>query len=403
MTRQLRDKGEIRQAGKIISIYYRHHQNDYNTVWLYAQTAYFNKDFRRSKMLYQKAILLAPGNMYLQFDYARMLFNTGKYEKAEPWFRKYHAYDPSNKETSFFLDEIGYNTGKFTDTLEMVRRLKNQGKTRKAYVLVQSYYVRHQQDFNTTWLFAQSAFLAHHVRKSRVLYEKAMTMSPKNLYLQLDYAKNLVNITDYEKAKKLLLKYLAYDPSNTQAITSLARISYWQGDYGKALSELNNIQPEDLKNKDITSFIRDIQIAKAPWIRMKGAYQTDDQPLQSITTQLEGGLYLHPLSSLHFTFQAPLFITDSSRSQSFWLQAGNKSVIGKAGMVIEADAGLVKFPRKSITTWTGNLEIDKVFIRHLTLSLQAERNPYFYTLSSIDSAVIDNHGSLKVGWNDLKS
>jgi len=403
MTRQLRDKEKIKTAYKLIKKYYSHHPEDFNTDWIYGQIAYFSKNFRQSASLYEKAIKLSPGNMYLQFDYARMLFNIGEYVKAEPWFIRYLNYDPSNQESRFYLNEIGYYTDKYKDTLEMVRRLRNQGKSRSAYSLIKSYYRDHPDDFNTNWLFAQSAYFAHHIKKSKAFYEKAITLSPQNLYLQLDYAKKLVNITEYEKAKKLLTKYLAYDPANSQALTSLARISYWQADYSKAMSELKKIQPGEVQNSETTSLTQDIQIAKSPWISLKEGYITDDQPLQSFVSQLEGGIYLHPLSSLHFAMQIPVFITGDNTSQAYWFRFGNKSVLGKAKMGIDADLGLVKFPVKKSISWTGNLEIDKIFIRHLAISLQAERNPYFYTLSSIDKRIIDNHGSFRLGWNDLKN
>jgi tetratricopeptide (TPR) repeat protein len=289
------------------------------------------------------------------------------------------------------------------DTLEMTRRLRDKGEIKTAFKLIKRYYSDHPDDFNTTWLFAQSAYLAHHIKRSEELYEKAIAMSPGNLYLQLDYAKKLVTLTEYERAKKLLAKYLSYDPANSQAITSLARISYWQADYDKALSELDKIPQAERQSNDINSFTEDIHIAKSPWFSLKEGYLTDDQPLQSITSRFEGGVFLHPLSSLHFSLQVPVYFHGGNTSPAFWFRAGNKSVLGKARMGFDADLGLVKFPVKNNIDWTGNFLVDKIFLRHLTLSLQAERTPYFYTLASIDTAVIDNHGSLKVGWNDLKS
>lgn len=285
----------------------------------------------------------------------------------------------------------------------MTRQLRDHGKIKAAYRLIKKYSSYHPQDFNTTWLFAQSAYNTHHIKKSKLLYNKAISLSPKNLYLQLDYANKLVNIGDYERAKKLLIKYLSFDDMNTEAITSMARISYWQCDYNNALSELKKIQPVEIHSKEITSFKQEIQIAKSPWISIKESYLSDDQPLQGLTSELQGGIYLHPLSSLHFLMQVPVFITGNETSQAYRVQVGNKSVIGKAKMEIEAGLGLVKFPVKRAITWTGNLAIDKVFIRHLKISFMAGRNPYFYTLSSIDKRIVDNHGSLKLGWNDLNS
>jgi Tfp pilus assembly protein PilF len=303
---------------------------------------------------------------------------------------------------SLLLSTISYSQSS-KDTLEMVRQYRDHGKIKTANSLVKAYYLHHSEDFNTTWLYAQVAYYSHHIRNSISLYEKAIKLSPKNLYLQLDYGKMLVNITEYEKAKKILKKYLTYDPTNSQAWGSLAKISFWQADYNKALAELKRIKQSELKSEEMTSFIQDIQIAKSPWISLKEGYLNDDQPLQSFTSQMEGGIFLHPMSLFHFFFQVPVFIKQDKTSQSYWFQVGNKSVAGKAKMEIEADLGILKFPSKNSLTWTGNLELDKIFFRHLLISIQAERIPYFYTLSSIDTVVIDHHGSVTIGWNDLKS
>ncbi|MDP4281840.1 MAG: hypothetical protein Q8867_06775 [Bacteroidota bacterium] len=285
-----------------------------------------------------------------------------------------------------------------SDTLDMVRKFRDQNKIKEAYTLLKIYQIRNSKDFNTLWLSGQISYFRKHFKESGKFYEEAIRLAPDNLYLQLDYAKMLVNTGKFNPAEKLLKKYLQYDPANSQAIGAMARISYWQKDYRKALCELQMLPASTMKDPAILSLEKDIRTARSPWLSYNEGFLSDDQPLMVLTSQLEAGIYLHHLSSLHLFMQVPVFITDNKTAS--WIQAGNFAFFPEENVQMDVNAGVVLFPGNKHADWTGKFEATRTFIRNLFITVCGERNPYFSTLSSIDSSIIENNISITTGWNN---
>ncbi|HTX88693.1 MAG TPA: tetratricopeptide repeat protein [Bacteroidales bacterium] len=397
--RHLRDEHKIKEAISLVKSYHAGHADDFNTNWLYGQLSYYAGNFKKSQKLYEAAIRQAPGNLYLQLDYAGVLVEMGKYSGAKPYVKSYLAYDPSNAR-ALELSRLANWDEKIADTLEMSRRLRDHGKIREASSLSGTYYRHHPDDFNALWLYAQISWLAGHYHRSCALYEKAMQMAPKNLYLQLDYANILVSRGDYPKARPLLETYLAYDTGHTGARLGLANLYYGECRYPEAMAELDRVQRPD---KDLSAYLalrNKVILARSPWLDLKEGFLTDDQPLGSLTSRLATGLYLHPLSFLDFAIQVPVFFKSNGAYPAYWLTAENISYISRPRMKIGLEAGILKFPVLSKYSWTGSVDLEKTMLHHLVLSVSGAYKPYFATLSSIDTAVMEGDLAASVAWND---
>jgi tetratricopeptide (TPR) repeat protein len=303
----------------------------------------------------------------------------------------------------FLIPAMFLHSQTVSDTLNRAKKLRAEGKIHKSYLLLKETYRVHPDNLNVAWLTAQTAFWANRIAKSKRIYEKAVKDNPKNLYLQLDYAKMLVNSGDFEKGEIFLNNYLSYDSTNAQALTYLAKISFWRCNYEDADKLVSKAIRHDPKVPDASALREDIALARAPYLKLGAGYTSDDQPMQTVTPLVGAGIYLSALSSLHFSFQTPFFIRDGKTDPALLFSAGNTSFISKANLTIGLDAGVVKFPVKNSYAFTGNISLDKIFIRHLEISLSAQRNPYFSTLSSIDTMVIQNHLTFSAGWNNLNS
>ena len=286
------------------------------------------------------------------------------------------------------------------DTLEEAKHLKNKKKFKEAFALLEKYQAYHPNDLNTVWLCAQTAYLIKHFKTSEKEYKKAIQLDPHNAYLLLDYDLMLVNSGDLEKAKPLLRSYYSWDPTNIEVIISLAKISLWQCDYDNAEWFVKKALALNPKNKSAIAIQDEIFSAKSPWGEISILHSSDDQPLQNTTPVFEGSLYNNALSFLHFNFQIPAFITNYNTTNALWFQAGNRSVLSKQNMKINIDLGLLKYPASKNVAVTGNLQLDKTIINHLIFSVQAERKPYFYTLSSLNNVVTDNHYSISASWSN---
>ena len=414
--KKLKGEGKLKAAASLLKTYHKAHPTELNSTWVYAQTEYWLKKFNKAKGLYKRAIKDHPTNYYLKLDFANFLIATGKAQKAKPVLTGYYAFDSTSSgfksaiAPMFWQDkhrkpgDIIYRNYLPTaaDTLNKVKQLKDN-KAPKAYRLLKRYYKNHSADFNTTWLYAQVAYLNKHFKKSKKLYKKAIAEQAGNYYLKLDYANTLVNIADYNEALPLLNTYHSYDSTNIKLHLNLARIYLAQGNYPLAQKEIEAVFKQDATNADAKALSEQLQQAPASYVKIKGNYNIDSQPLQTITPAVEAGIYLHPEATLKLNLQTPLFIGNGSLQNAQWLQVGDVSSFKKAGFQLSFDAGIVKQPFENKISWTANLELKKILLKHLELQAQAGRKPYYYTLSSLDTIIMVTRVSAYAGWNDLST
>ncbi len=417
MAKKFKSDGKLNKAAALLKIYHSAHPTDLNSTWVYAQTEYWLQNFKEAKNLYKQAVTAHPTNYYLQLDYANFLISIGEPKKAKPVLASYHAFDSTSTgfkaaiASMFWMDkhrkvnERLYNTYKpaSADTLNKVKQLKGKGKYRDSYKLLKLYYKSHDADFNTTWLFAQVSYLSKHLKRSKQLYKKAALAQTSNYYLKLDYANTLVNLADYNKALPLLNDYKNYDPTNIKAELGLAKVYLAQGNFELVEKNIRLILAQEPGNADALVLLDQLHLAKASSLKIKGAYTIDSQPLQTITPAAEVDVYLHPEATLKLNLQTPLFIRSGLLQNAQWLQLGDVSSFRKSGFQLAFDAGGVKQPYGNKISWTANLELKKTFFKHLVLQAQAERKPYYYTISSLDTVIMVTRASAYAEWNDQNS
>lgn len=289
------------------------------------------------------------------------------------------------------------------DTLDMAKGLRDAGKLKASLTMLEAYFNAHPTDLNAGWVYAQTAYWAKRFDLSRKIYDLTIWYHPENLYLQADYANMLVSIGKQQEAVPYLEHFLEYYPDNLDVQRTLARISYYNGEYKEAWKQLSAVEKRSPGDPQTKTLMDEILLAKSPWIRFSGVYYDDSQPLQSIAPVIESNLWLHPLSTLRFSLQTPFFSTGSSWNNALWFQAGNSFFISKGNWTITADAGVLKYPYKNTVTWTGNLELQKRSARHLLTTLQAERKPYFATSSSVDTVINETRVAAAIAWDNYNS
>ena len=415
--KQLRNEGKLKEAAALLESYNNNHVTDLNSAWLYAQTLYWLKDYKKAESIYQQTITIHANNYYLQLDYVNVLVAIGDVKKAKQFLTNYRAFDSASAGFKSALAVLYWEDKNrkaneplyrnfappAADTLNKVKQLKGNNKVSDSYHLLKTYYKGHSNDFNTTWLYAQVSYLDKHFKQSKALYKKAMAEKADNYYLKLDYAKTLVNIADYKEAKPLLNKYRAYDSTNREMELDFAKVYLAQGDYDRAKREINAVLAQDPKNGTVLALLDELHLAQASWVKIKGNYTYDSQPLQTIAPAVEAGIYLHPEATLRLNLQTPLFIGSGSLKYAQWLQIGDQSAFRKAGFQLAFDAGVAKQPYENKISWTANLELKQLLLKHLVLQAQAERKPYYYTVSSLDTVIMVNRFSAYAEWNDLNN
>lgn len=90
---------------------YNSHQKDINALRLHAQVLYWMKDFDRSVKTYEKTLANYPNIAVVKLDYARMLFEMGKFKRARSLLLDFIETDNLHAEANIMLAYINLWAG----------------------------------------------------------------------------------------------------------------------------------------------------------------------------------------------------------------------------------------------------------------------------------------------------
>src|SRR5258708_2896654 len=279
-----------------------------------------------------------------------------------------------------------------TDTLRMVNTLISNKKIDPASSLLEYYCRNHPKDLNGFWLYAQTEYWLKHFQHSRQLYEQAINLQPTIAYIQLDYARMLINTGKYHKAQALLYKLRSYDVTHEAAMYELAKSFYWQKNNSKAKKEIEELVKINPKNEVSKNLLIDILISSSVWIKAASGYTTDTQPIQSVSPAFEIGAAPHKFFAPYAGVYTPTYNYSGKTSSAKWFLFGNQFSFGK-GPEVKVDVGSVQFPYQRKQEITSHIGLRQKISKRITFDMQAEHKPYFNTLKSLDTTITVNHFS----------
>ena len=304
--------------------------------------------------------------------------------------------------TTLMLSSFELQAQQQKDTLQYCKGLKDAGNIKDSYRILKTYLNKHPKEFNAIWFTAKLAYWNWEINNAKTYYQSALSLQPKNYYLKLDYAMMLVEIGEQKEAIVNLEQYINYDSLSKDAQLYLAKAYYWQGNSGEALRVLNHL-PATLKNNESVKELRhEISLVRATNLDIKTGYDFDDQPLKHITA----GAALHKYESnlLNWSVNVNIhqFKTDSSSTNAYSIEAGNKFSFYNLGMQLHTRVGATILPFGNTSAFTGLLGINKKLYPGISLMLSAERKPYFFTTTSTQMAVLQTEATAAIAVENIK-
>ncbi len=112
------------QAEAILAAYYPNHNKDLTTNWLYAQVLHWNYKNKLSEDLFQKAIALAPKNTAIQMDYARMLYESSDFKKAQILIEPLKKLEDTQAEALLMEANIHFWNGNIDEAQKSIQEIK---------------------------------------------------------------------------------------------------------------------------------------------------------------------------------------------------------------------------------------------------------------------------------------
>lgn len=129
LAKQLNAKNHFGKAVKLLKPYYNNHPGNLNAQWIYGQTLYAHKNYKKAEAVYEYAIKWHPENYYLRLDYAKKLTDIGELDKAMPTLKLYLKYDSTAADVHITLAKIYLWKGDYKAAMnEINKALKKDPK-----------------------------------------------------------------------------------------------------------------------------------------------------------------------------------------------------------------------------------------------------------------------------------
>ena len=297
-----------------------------------------------------------------------------------------------------FQEDPSYNPGRFSDTLAMSGKLRDLQQYEDACALLYQYLRHHPEDVNALWLCAQTELWRGHPGASKKLYAAAAALAPANDYLVLDYAAALADMREWKRATGMLERLEAQGRVYSSGLMTRANILYWSAAYAEARKITEQVRAREPDHKAARDLNEKIRLAQAPWIRLSAAYVSDNQPLQTIKPLLEAGMFRHRLLAPFVSVYTPVFTEKGRNSGVQQVEAGNQFLFPHAGMKLRLSGGATHFAYGNTGDWTGSVSVRQKK-KYFFWEADAERKPYLFTTTSLDTAVSYGHFSGGAGWS----
>ncbi|TXE05153.1 tetratricopeptide repeat protein [Algoriphagus aquimarinus] len=273
----------------------------------------------------------------------------------------------------------------YIDGLENARSILNEGQISEALNLLEAMERTYPGDENVIRLRGQAIYWSKDFEKTKAYFARSIEVYPSLQFIKLDYGRILFQLQSYREATPILESYLISNPEDPEANTLLAQMNYWLGGSPKKsydyLEKILKPYPENEAAKSVKS---EIEKATAPKISLQVGNFSDSQPMRYSFLEGSFGLYQSALLQPEITASISSYQTDQLIS---FFNLRNTSSFTQTGTSITLSAGFT-----ASTSWENGvglygLKLDQKIKSGFTLNLAADKESYFYTLSSLDQAI----------------
>lgn len=183
-----------------------------------AEIFFLQKDYQTSLKLYCDLYNKNPDMPEIQKAIALVYFVSGNFEKSIDFYQKYLAKncDP----------ESVLNYGKSLFYSKQVQPAK---------IILENYVCTYPNDVEGLSTLADIYVATKEIPSAIALINRATSIAPDNIKLQIQTAKIDIAAKNYCKAQNLLLNLLAIEPNNPDILENLGDVSFYTGDFTQAL------------------------------------------------------------------------------------------------------------------------------------------------------------------------
>jgi hypothetical protein len=284
------------------------------------------------------------------------------------------------------------------NTIANVRKQIVKKQYKAAEFNLSRYYIKHNNDLETIWLYAQVAHWNSNHSLSEKLFLKAISSDPKNTNLQLDYARSIYENGKLTKAAELIKPLLLIPETQAEALLMDANINFWNGKTKIAkekVVEFKTLFPNSYLADEIS---KNIAKATSPYLKTTFEYQSDNQPMKYIAEKVEFGQYKSWLWSPKIDVENYNF---TPTEQALTAKLGNGFYLGFLGLSTSFSGGIYhNFSGES--DWIGNVDLSKKLNKNITVKAGYNKLPYLGTLLSTTYNLTQSNVFGELDYNNSK-
>lgn len=149
----------------------------------------------------------------------------------------------------------------------------------KAVFLLNENYFNFSESLSVNWIYAHALYLNGYNQEAENKFKKAISISPLDKNLQMDYARFLYQTGKIKNLESILSNFMDDNSNNVEFLLIQANLSFWEGDIKNAQKKIDRIlelYPNTEITKDLSNQIKELS---ALYVKTNVEYQTDSQPL----------------------------------------------------------------------------------------------------------------------------
>lgn len=251
----------------------------------------------------------------------------------------------------------------------------------KAVFLLNENYFNFSESLSVNWMYAHVLYLNGFNQEAENKFKKAISISPLDINLQMDYARFLYQIGKIENLESVLSNFMDDNSKNAEFLLMQANLSFWEGDIKNAKKKMDRIL-ELYPNTDITKDLSDqIKELSALYVKTNLEYQTDTQPLNffayhAVLEKYESRFLNPKLEIANYSFSP-------QKEGALTVKLGNQFRFDRLKLTANLKVGLYKnFSGEN--DWLAGLSFVKKIAKNVSFNFGYSRDNLLSTIASTE-------------------
>jgi len=265
------------------------------------------------------------------------------------------------------------------DILKSANYYISKKEYEKAEFLLSKHYKNYSESLVINWLYAHVLSINNNKPQAEEKFKKAISISPKNKEVKMDYVRMLYETGEINKIAPILSHLIDSDFKNIEFLLMQANISFWKGDINSSQKQIDRIQeiyPESEITKNLEKQIKELT---ALYIKTNFEYQTDSQPMEYIAEHIVLGQYKSRYLNLKLEISNYNF--SPQNEQALIVKLNNQFSFDRLKLAANVTGGVYKnFSGK--TDWVGGIRFKKKLTKNASFNFGYSKESLLGTIPS---------------------